>query len=44
MDKFASLFLQTRFMGKLDEQQVVKTIAKKLLRELNANARNIKLS
>jgi hypothetical protein len=31
-------------MGKVEDQKMVKTIAKKIIRELNANARNIKRS
>lgn len=36
-----SLFLQKRFMGRTEEQAQVKTIAKKIIRELNVHKKHI---
>lgn len=44
LDKFMTLFLRKRFLGKVDDQTKIKTIGKKLIHELNVHARRIKQS
>ena len=41
MDRYIQLYLNTRFLGNPEDQEAVKQIGKKIIRELNSHIRTL---
>ena len=40
-DRYIQLYLNTRFLGRTEDQEAVKQIGKKIIRELNSHIRTL---